>query len=61
MCACDFDWFLLANVLSGVGSLGAAIFTIFIYRLARTEWKRNNSTSEFDTYYKLKHDLGSEY
>jgi hypothetical protein len=61
MCVCDFDWSLFGNVISGVGSVGAAFFTILIYFLAKQEWKHNNSISEFDTYYKLKNDLGSEY
>lgn len=61
MCACEFDWSLFANVISGVGSLVAAGFTIFIYLLAKNEWKRNNSISELDLYYRIKQDFDTEY
>lgn len=61
MCFCEFDWSLFANVLSGIGSLGAAFFTIFIYQLAKKEWKRNNSISELDLYYRIKQDFDTEY
>src|SRR5437879_12786638 len=61
MCACEFDWSMFANVMSGIGSIGAALFTILIFNLAKREWKKNNSISELELYYKLKADLYSEF
>lgn len=58
---CNSNWSLFADIMSGVGSIGAAVFTIFIYRLASKEWKRNNSISELDLYYKIKRDFSTEF
>jgi len=60
MCLCEFDWSLFANVVSAIGSIVAAGITVFIYRFAKHELKRNNSIAEVDLYYKIKSDLMSE-
>jgi hypothetical protein len=57
MCACEFDWSLFANLLSGIGSVLAAIITLFLYRFAKHELHRNNLTTEVDLYYRVKNEL----
>jgi hypothetical protein len=61
MHACDVvDWSLLGNVMSGIGSIIAAVFTILLFSLARTELKRNNLIAEGDLYFRIKEDFDTD-
>jgi hypothetical protein len=59
--ACEFDWSLFSNVMSGAGSVVAAVFTIFLFYLARKELKKNNLIAEGDLYFRIKQDFDTEF
>jgi hypothetical protein len=60
MSVCEFDWSLFGNLLSGIGSIIAAIFTIMLFSLARHELKRNNQIAEGDLYFRIKEDFDTD-
>jgi len=61
MNACEIDWSLLGNVMSGFGSLVGAAFTILLFFLASKELKRNNLIAEGDLYFRIKQDFDTEF
>jgi hypothetical protein len=60
MSACNIDWSLLGNVMSGIGSFVAAVFTILLFLLARAELRRNNLIAEGNLYFRIKQDFDTD-